>query len=274
MRQREIDVSRLKRMDEKIQRRIEGRKRKINKIYNFDVIKSTSIGPVMISPTKFIDNLGTIDFKYNGFHTNNYIYPIGYRSRLVKQSTIHPTGRCVYTNQILCNNENEPMFVVICSDFPGWRCEANNPIKVWKIAAIETHYSENSQLLINGFDQFGLTHFLVRRSIEYLPRVEYCTKYLFRYRILYSNYSIKKKKKNKFLNITKNIIQSQKFSLCHGFSKLNDIDFTLFKTICRNKYSYYTKICSFKKFLQISLIKSLKLKILKQKLAKYFSLRY
>ena len=123
------------------------------------------------------------------FHTQNCIYPIGYKVIRFFWSMRHPNKRCRYICYI-CDVSGRPEFRILVKEVNEEDMELRDetPKKVWqRILTPIAKLRRESQLVqvfpkyINGEDLFGLTEPGIVRILESLPGVETLSDYRFKY---------------------------------------------------------------------------------------------
>ena len=63
-------------------------------------------------------DLGTIEYKRVGFHTDRHIFPIGYKSIRNYANMVEKDGQTTYTCRILYGGSAGPIFHVVPDDSP------------------------------------------------------------------------------------------------------------------------------------------------------------
>ncbi|KAL4711710.1 hypothetical protein ACJJTC_003477 [Scirpophaga incertulas] len=124
------------------------------------------------------------------FHTNNYIYPIGYKIVRFYWSMCRANSRCRYLCWI-SEEEGRPRFHVRAQDEPRSEQVAATPRAAWAtildaVAALRDNRDEDGVLklwpnYVTGEDLFGLTEPAVVRVLESLPGVETLSDYRFKW---------------------------------------------------------------------------------------------
>ncbi|UXI17997.1 mannose-P-dolichol utilization defect 1 protein [Sarcoptes scabiei] len=134
-------------------------------------------------------NIGQLSLQPE-FHTNTYIYPVGYKVSRFYWSSRHFGKRCQYICSIDEDDEKKPKFSVEIIE-NGYEREvffANTPKGAWeKIIHSIIKIRENTQTIkvffdfITGEDLFGLNESPIIRILESLPGVEQLADYSFKY---------------------------------------------------------------------------------------------
>lgn len=123
------------------------------------------------------------------FHTQNYIYPIGYQIKRFYWSMRQPNKRCRYICSI-ADVSGRPEFRVLVQEPFHEDIELRDatPKAIWQRILEELSQMRKSHQLVqifpkyvSGEDLFGLTEPAVVRILESLPGVETLTDYRFKY---------------------------------------------------------------------------------------------
>lgn len=121
-------------------------------------------------------SLGEITDTSNAYHTDRYIYPVGYTIQRLYASTLSPDqDHVLYTARILPG----PLFEVLAEDGSGVEVKAKSTSGAWApivnaAAAVRGRRATNA---VCGPDLFGLTCPEVAMRIQGLPRADQCKKY-------------------------------------------------------------------------------------------------
>ncbi|CAG8622438.1 4492_t:CDS:2, partial [Cetraspora pellucida] len=78
-----------------------------------------------------IYRIGHIVWDKEAYHTNRYIFPVGFMSKKQYLSAIDVTRRTTYTSEILDGGDT-PIFQVTAEDQPGRKFSASSSSGVWK----------------------------------------------------------------------------------------------------------------------------------------------
>jgi len=123
------------------------------------------------------------------FHTEDYIYPVGYKIQRYYWSMHNANKRCSYFCSIE-DKDNKPEFVIEMNE-PGYDAEVfrgDTCLEVWMkvLTRVEKVRKEANCTkvfpdFINGEDLFGFQEINVVKVLESLPGVESMTDYTFKY---------------------------------------------------------------------------------------------
>jgi len=160
--------------------------------------------PYDLSPTKVILNLGEIEYKNERFHTKQYIWPVGFKSKVLHVSHVNPKEKCWYITEIQRKVPGGDLnFVLTCLQYPGFKEEGPSASSVWKklleksranakkkeakkdnsLPKLSTSFNEvkSSNSGVSGTDKMGIKDVRVKRAIEMLPNSHKCAKYQFKH---------------------------------------------------------------------------------------------
>ncbi|KAI8823514.1 F/Y-rich N-terminus-domain-containing protein [Fimicolochytrium jonesii] len=123
--------------------------------------------------------LGTIVHDRKNFHTERYIYPVGYKASRTYASMVNPERGTVYTCSITDGGDG-PRFNIVPEDAPEKAVTATSATGAWtaviKVAnALRKREHSNSA---SGPDYFGFAHPTIASLIQELPGVELCKNYV------------------------------------------------------------------------------------------------
>ncbi|CAG8744232.1 11387_t:CDS:2, partial [Dentiscutata heterogama] len=111
------------------------------------------------------------------YHTNRYIFPVGFMSKKQYLSAVDVTRRTTYTSEILDGGDT-PIFQVTAEDQPGRKFSASSSSGVWKKILDEINIQGvPSKTHASGPEMLGLSHLGITKYIQELPGAEKCTKY-------------------------------------------------------------------------------------------------
>jgi F/Y-rich N-terminus/F/Y rich C-terminus/CW-type Zinc Finger/Histone-lysine N-methyltransferase NSD-like, variant PHD zinc finger/PHD-finger len=142
--------------------------------------------PLQVSKNLTVHAIGEIESDIPAFHSERYIFPVGYKSARSYASLINGGERCMYISEII-RGDDRPLFRVSCVDSPERYFESESPSGAWtelirSIAEAEArragHEKSTRQCNVSGPAQFGLTSDVVRQMIERLPGASKCTQYV------------------------------------------------------------------------------------------------
>jgi hypothetical protein len=136
--------------------------------------------PIVIKGVLSIENLGSIN-PSQAFHSEKYIWPVGFVSKREYASAVVPDGRTHYKCEILASPEgNAPLFRVSAEDDPSLVCEASSASQAWKLVLdrvnkVKADSSKRSS--VSGPEYFGYGHAKVAELIARLPGADACIRY-------------------------------------------------------------------------------------------------
>jgi len=137
--------------------------------------------PVMVGKSNNevkIISIGKVIYDRESYHSQRYIWPVGFESQKEYISMQDPKKRTIYTNRILDGGDN-PLFVVTAEDLPGVTFRANSPSGAWKnvLTELSKRGSTGSKTHASGPDFFGLSDLGVTKVIQELPNADKCNRY-------------------------------------------------------------------------------------------------
>ncbi|CAG8577846.1 2237_t:CDS:2, partial [Paraglomus occultum] len=110
------------------------------------------------------------------YHTNRYIFPVGFMSKKQYLSAVDVTKRTTYTSEILDGGDTP---IVTAADQPGRKFSASSSSGVWKKILDEINcQGVPSKTHASGPEMLGLSHLGITKYIQELPGAEKCTKYV------------------------------------------------------------------------------------------------
>lgn len=123
-------------------------------------------------------SLGTVVWDREGFHTEKYIWPVGYKTRRTYFSMIDASSSTVYTSEILDDGDS-PLFRVTAEDNPDDPITASSSTACWSRVMKEAHAVRNQphSASASGPEFFGLSYPLVAWMIQGLDSVDKLEKY-------------------------------------------------------------------------------------------------
>jgi len=135
--------------------------------------------PLHLGPSLTILSLGRVVPDRPGFHSQAYIWPVGFRSQRLYASYMNPHARVLYLNEIL-NGGGAPEFRITAEDDPQHPITGNSSSGVWaqvvrRVAALKGPMDgepppTGKQLShVSGPEQFGFAHPVVAKMIQELP---------------------------------------------------------------------------------------------------------
>lgn len=133
--------------------------------------------PIKLGVTT-LNKLGTIVYDRPGYHTNRYLYPVGYECIRKFYSLINPNETVDYICKIE-DGGNLPKFIVIPSDNPEGKVESTTTTGSWGRIIREANRLRGRSITnsIAGPDYFGLMTPAIIFLLQRLPNVDKCSKY-------------------------------------------------------------------------------------------------
>ncbi|KAF0972937.1 hypothetical protein FDP41_008789 [Naegleria fowleri] len=122
-------------------------------------------------------SLGKVVYDRPTFHTDKYIWPVGYKSTRYYTSVKDTNKRCLYTCEIK-DGGDAPIFVLTSDDNPNEVIEAPSATAAWTaiVKQINKIKSEESGKRVftnvSGPEYFGLAHPTIMKLISQLPNAE------------------------------------------------------------------------------------------------------
>jgi hypothetical protein len=143
-----------------------------------------SLMPLELGSVLTIISLGTIDYARPDFHTERYIYPIGYKSQRQYKSYVDPNNKTSYTCEIL-DGGTGPIFKVTPADDPNTEFSSSTPTgcctpMVKKVNQAQAS-GKRSTTSVSGPEFFGFSNPRVMQLIEMLPNADKCERYARKY---------------------------------------------------------------------------------------------
>lgn len=139
--------------------------------------------PIMPVSVKgvLVESLGKIN-PAPGFHSEKYIWPVGYVSRREYASGVNPEARTKYKCEILegeGENAGSAWFRVTAEDDPDHPFEASSPSQAWKLVLdnVSKIKPEAKRTSVSGPEYFGFSHPKIAELIAKLPGSEACARY-------------------------------------------------------------------------------------------------
>jgi chromodomain-helicase-DNA-binding protein 7 len=138
--------------------------------------------PVNITPSSQILELGKILPYRDGFHTERYIYPAGFKSSRLFASVKHPDDRIMWISEIADIGKKKPLFKVYSLDQPNICFSGDTPSKPWVdiLKAVSAAKKEKKANTISGPEAFLLANPIAIYLIQQMPGSRECAKYKWR----------------------------------------------------------------------------------------------
>ncbi|KAI8816448.1 F/Y rich C-terminus-domain-containing protein, partial [Fimicolochytrium jonesii] len=127
-----------------------------------------------------VHQLGEVVYDRKNFHSERYIYPVGYVSSRNYASMVSPTKSTRYVCSILDSGADGPRFQIVPDDAPQNIITAQSATGAWTAVlkgANAVRNRENSASA-SGPEYFGFSHPTVQSLIQELPGVERCANYV------------------------------------------------------------------------------------------------
>ncbi|KAI9312618.1 F/Y-rich N-terminus-domain-containing protein [Dichotomocladium elegans] len=136
--------------------------------------------PIQIASLKVIE-LGTVIHDRTTFHSERYIWPVGYCTERTYMSMVDPNNQTTYTCRVEDGGDG-PLFTIRAADTPDEDdISARTPTGAWAVVikrANEVRQRESANA-ISGPEYFGFSNPLVIEMVEALPDAEKCVNYNF-----------------------------------------------------------------------------------------------
>lgn len=139
--------------------------------------KGKPIFPIVLGGLT-VHSLGEIVHDRPGFHSERYIWPIGYCSSRSYPSMMNPEDKCIYTCKILDGGfgpqfemcpEDDPDHPIIASSATACHCVV--------LKAVNKARGRDASNTGSGPEFFGFSHPTIQYLIQSLPGARKCTKY-------------------------------------------------------------------------------------------------
>ncbi|KAI8368880.1 hypothetical protein EDC96DRAFT_479215 [Choanephora cucurbitarum] len=137
--------------------------------------------PQQIGPFKLIDT-GTVVFDRPGFHTRNFIFPVGYTIQTLYPSAINPNANTIMTARII-HGGNGPHFLVQAADQPRYPVTKPTAIGAWapfikNACFIRRGYAPDYLPHKEGFRLYGFENDTIKSVLQDLPNVSRLDRYV------------------------------------------------------------------------------------------------
>ncbi|GJN89822.1 hypothetical protein Rhopal_002811-T1 [Rhodotorula paludigena] len=126
-----------------------------------------------------IKSLGAVDPR-DGFHTERYIFPVGFEAKRKYPSMVNRTGTAEYVCRITDGGDGNPRFELHPSDQPGVVITSGTPTGAWTqvVKATNKLRERNHSNSVSGPDYYGLSHNIVKAMIQELPGADQVPGYI------------------------------------------------------------------------------------------------
>ncbi|KAG0172710.1 transforming growth factor beta regulator 1 [Apophysomyces sp. BC1015] len=124
-------------------------------------------------------NLGKVVWDRASFHSERYIWPVGYCVERTYMSMVNPNNQTTYTCKVE-EDQDAPLFTIRAADAPDQELSAKTPTGAWALVikrANEVRHKESANA-ISGPEYYGFAHPLVIEMIEELDGVDRCSRYV------------------------------------------------------------------------------------------------
>jgi len=136
--------------------------------------------PIKIGVATTIESLGVIIWDRPNFHSEKYIWPVGFKSIRQFTSCVNIDGRCDYICEIL-DGGPKPIFRVKPSDDMENPAQANSASQAWKIILGRINNLKTTEApkrtSVSGPEYFGFGFPIIAELILKLPNADRCNKY-------------------------------------------------------------------------------------------------
>jgi chromodomain-helicase-DNA-binding protein 7 len=142
------------------------------------------IFPIKLSGLMTLVSLGKLVTDRDGFHSQRYIYPVGYLCERLYPSVIHPEEKVWYNCRVLDRGGDLPVFRVELKNDPSIGFEGNAPSNPW-LVVVKTVEEErrkagtagNRSLTISGPEYYGFSSPLTIHLMQQMDGVDSLTKF-------------------------------------------------------------------------------------------------
>ena len=137
------------------------------------------IMPIVIKGVLAVESLGVIN-PASAFHSEKYIWPVGFVSKREYASAVIPDGRTHYKCEILASPEGTPLFRVSAEDDPSVVCEASSASQAWKLVLDRVNkvkIDSSKRSSVSGPEYFGFGNPKIAELIAKLPGADACIRY-------------------------------------------------------------------------------------------------
>ncbi|GAA5841199.1 hypothetical protein JCM9279_000576 [Rhodotorula babjevae] len=129
-----------------------------------------------------IKSLGRVDPR-DGFHTERYIFPVGFEATRRYPSMVNRTGTADYVCRITDGGDGNARFELHPSDQPGVVISSGTPTGAWTqvVKATNKLRERNHSNSVSGPDYYGLSHNVVKAMIQELPGADAVPGYIWQH---------------------------------------------------------------------------------------------
>lgn len=135
--------------------------------------------PLVLGNVLTITDLGRIEYQKPGFHSDRYIFPVGFRSERLYFSYKNLDQRVKYICEILDLGGESPMFRVTPEDDLQNAVTSATPTGAWTplLKRIQEAKQQRQFTTVSGPEYFGFANSRCKRLIEMLPNADLCVNY-------------------------------------------------------------------------------------------------
>jgi chromodomain-helicase-DNA-binding protein 7 len=136
--------------------------------------------PLEVRPSSELICLGKVITDRDGFHSERYIFPAGYKCSRICSDVRNPDDRALYISEIVDLGGPKPVFRVYLEDDPSIKYEGESTSQPWTsiLKQLSAKKKEKHANTISGPMAFGLDRPIVQRLIQQLPGAKDCKKYI------------------------------------------------------------------------------------------------
>ena len=134
---------------------------------------------IYINSSLQIINLGRIEYERINYHTNDMLFPIGFKSMRIDQSIYEIDKKVEYICEIL-DGGDKPQFKLISEEEPNNPVVKESPSACWQVFYKKINSllnNKKNKINVDGNEKFGLTDKSVIQYLQQLPNVEKCVNY-------------------------------------------------------------------------------------------------
>ncbi|KAJ1476751.1 F/Y rich C-terminus-domain-containing protein [Baffinella frigidus] len=131
-----------------------------------------------------VHDFGKVEPHKSGYHDEEFIYPVGFRSSRKYLSVVNPAAKCLYYSEVVEGPDGEPIFRVTCEQDKSEPIEDKSADAVWsvvleRITSLTRRSSRAGAMPSSanrGAEMYGLTFDKARKAIMDLPGATECSK--------------------------------------------------------------------------------------------------
>lgn len=155
-----------------------GRKKRVRRVQPIPLnADGTPVFPIRIGGLQ-VHSLGKIVWERTSFHSERYIWPVGFESTRTYPSMIDPSRRCLYVCRIVDGGE-APIFEMASEETPNKPIQATSATACHHavLKAINEARDKQATNAGSGPEFFGFSHPTILNLIQTMSNAEKCTKY-------------------------------------------------------------------------------------------------